>query len=384
MTTALDVFRYVLDLGGVLSTVGQAAAFALIRVVDNETWCWPKHADDEHGYGVGTIAGWIGKSKRHARRGLAELEQLGIGKRERRPWNTSRYHLFPEKLRELAILAKTTPAPVAAAPVLERAPTPAAEALQSAAEALGPILPSWADSKSKKARPADLARLAWCWASALYPGAPAEHAGLFAPRLERLRRQLDISAELLAERLIVVAAWLREDGRISPGPHTTGRRYGAYEVLRPRNWGQVVDVALVWWQDRQRRAAEAPFVPHVDDDTDEPAPPAELAEPVDDAPRVAELLAELAQLVPEVERMAADLAGLPELPDLSARPSIDPERRRVHGQRLLRAELAEAVDRWRAHTSAALSAPSEARPAALYELAAAMARLRELSGLLAR
>lgn len=334
------------------------------------------------------------------------------------------------------ILLGDEPAPVAAAPV----PTcTGAEALTRARLAQ-PHRPGWSEHSD---RPDDLARLVWVFATTLHGEDKApERLGSYGPSLERLRRDYQVGEALPVERfaaqLVTVATWLRHDGRAVLNTREGRKNAPIAEVvhpsraLRPRHFARILDIAEAWSRDtnprdmhaladalvaelgaprsegeahrllaagRQRdghlspreestllhellRRVPAPDEEEEDLDEGVPAAPDEIIVELDAA-----MVAKLALAVPEVEAMAAELAALPSPgwdDPIFRRPAVDPERRRAAAQKHLRAQLAGELEAWLSRARAFVAAPEEGSPAVLYDLAEALARLRELSGRLVR
>lgn len=385
-------------------------------------------------------------SVRSVTRGIAELRLSGLLTVRRRTWLQSWYALDALELLARAGDARVTrrearlrkillgdePAPVVEA---LPPPSPGAEALARAAAAQ-PRRPAWSEHSR---RPDDLARLVWVFTAALHGEEQVpDRQHLYAGRMESLAHACKlgelVTVEILAQQLVTVATWLRHDGRalLSKRERTKAQPIpqpvSPYEAIRPRNFREIVPLAEAWVKDERPRdmaalveallaehgapASDAaahrllrvvldretlspreestvlhallrrvPARPEEPDEEDEPpAEPEDLAGELDPA-----WLTRLAEAVPEVEAMAAELATLPALgwdDPIFRRPNIDPERRRASAQKQLRAQLAGELDAWLSRARAFIAAPDS--PAMLHDLAEALARLRELSGRLAR
>lgn len=422
------------ELPGIARRVGRA----LVECLDWGSWSSPEPVDcldPARGISRRRLAELADCSPRSVSRALADLQLSGLVQVQRRTWLESWYRLDAGELVRLwrergeasrrarvrRLLGRSSGAeslqgPVSASGASDEgtrslAPArPLSAALARARERLGPAWPSWA---SRHPTPRDIAALAMVWAEVLDPR-PELAAGLYAPRIAALWRSTDLDVDAMAEALAAVAAVIREGVQARPG-----RYVSAWDALRPRRWAALVAGALervqaapeasaelvgrvadelapgpvqVWEiEDLVIRAASLRRLrgPQLDalravllgrvaaeasDESDEE--PATLAE----APelRVDHVLAALSLHIDDVEQLVGRVDALPALPELGQRSAVDPERRAVHGRRLLRAELRREAEAWLGRARALLDAPQSASVAALDDLSAALARLREL------
>lgn len=424
------------ELPGIARRVGRA----LVECLDWRSWSSPEPVDcldPARGISRRRLAELADCSPRSVSRALADLQLSGLVQIQRRTWLESWYRLDAGELvriwrergeanrraRVRRLLGRSSgveslegttsasgaPAEGTSSPAPAR---PLSAALERARERLGQSWPSWA---ARHPRPRDLAALASVWAEVLDPR-PELAAGLYAPRIAALWRAVDLDVDQMAEALAAVAAVVRAGVQMRPG-----RYLSAWDALRPRRWAALVAGAL-----ERVQAAPEPSTELVSRVALELAPGAvqvweiedlviraaslrrlrgpqleELRElllsraeangatddVVDGAPcmveqaaelRVDHVVAALALHVGDVEQLVARVDSLPPLPELSHRSAVDSERRAVRGQRLLRAEVRREAEAWLRRARALHDAPHTASVAALDDLSAALARLREL------
>lgn len=94
----LDLNRWTAD--SALPRCPAAVLLALVRTVDNDTWCWPKGGEKAPGgICMEKLAARAKYAKRSAQRGTRLLEDLGLVKCTQRAWQVNAFEIYPEKIK---------------------------------------------------------------------------------------------------------------------------------------------------------------------------------------------------------------------------------------------------------------------------------------------